>query len=160
MVRRCVAEFSLTMSECVFVLPVVYLEPSLCELSWQSLLPTGSVFLLQQAAVQAAFPFLLCCHGLEAMTVKHTDSHSLSNKSDPPQSLQDSFLYLLIQLFNVCVCVCLSTWKCSSDSRVCSSSSSLFWLNWIRFLTWNQGNNAAYYWYHHTKYYYKYDIVH
>lgn len=104
--------------EYVSVLPVVYLALSLCELSWQSLLPTGSVFLLQQAAVQAAFQSLLCCHELEAKTEKHRYLRTVS-------------VVCLQQFYSVCV----STWMCTSDKRLLSSSPSLLWFVWMRFLT-------------------------
>lgn len=73
-------------------LPVVCLGPSLCELFWQFLLPTGSVFLPGQAAAQAAFLSLLCCHGPGAMTAK--DTHTI--RLDKQLSINNSSSLVVI----------------------------------------------------------------
>lgn len=42
-----------------------------------------------------------------------------------------------------CWCVPVSTWMCVSDSRLWSSSPSLFWLCWMIFLTWNHHHTSS-----------------
>lgn len=94
--------------------------------------PLGKCFSLGRQQFRLHFPLRYAVMGQEQW-LQHTPTRSAIGL-DQWQSLQDSFLYLVKQLWET---VCLSTWMCVSDSRLWSSSPSLFWLDWMRFLTWN-----------------------
>lgn len=70
---------------------------------------------------------LLLCYAIVGQKQRLEDKRACF--STLKQRLSPSVEFLL------CSCGLVSTWMCVSDSRLCSSSPSLLWLAWSRFLT-------------------------